>query len=383
MPSFEIPDGPTAVALKNQLVKGQNIRAGSAMFSVTNKSGQPLAGRVSVQPQGDAKAEWFELQGEKERNFAGNETQKITINIKAPPAAVVGDYKFRFRVVNVNDPDNDYTDSAVVTFSVTAVPKPEPSKVPWLWIILGIVLLLVIVGGVVAWLLLSGPSTPSQVAVPDVVGKTYTDAAKKITDAGLTAKKTDDTTPGKTPGTVVTEKPVKGTQVDSGSTVTLSVAKGTVLPDMRNKSFDAAKQQLEDAGFTVTASPQTGTPKGAQPGTVIDSTPAVGATVGAGQSVTLTIDPGVNVPNVVGSTLGSVATNLNKNFNVVVTVSADGGTTDVIASQNPASGTVEKGHNLNLTVHGPKCTFITCRKFIKVPYSAYQSQMHNFIITSP
>lgn len=355
MPSFEIPDGPTTISLKSQMVKGQSIRTGTAVFSVTNKSGQPLAGRLSAQPQGDAKADWFEVQGEKERPFAAAETQKITVNVKAPPGVKVGDYKFRFRAVNVNDPDNDYTDSAVVTFNVAEVIKPPPPKFP-VWAIVVAVLAVVLVGGGVG-LAIWRPWETKTVAVPDVVGKTYSQAQSIVSDAGLVAAKTDDTTPGKPPGTVVSESPAKGSQLDKGSTVTLAVAKGMTVPDVRNKSFDAAHQQLVDAGFTVADTPQTGAPSGAAPNTVIDSVPTKGATVSAGQTITLVIDPGVTVPSVVGSTLGSVASNLNANFKVTVSVQHDGGETDVIASQNPASGTVAKGSPLALTVHGPLCQF--------------------------
>ncbi len=82
MPSFEIPDVPAAIKLKPQVAGGQTTYAGPAMFSVTNKSGQQIAGRLSMEPQGNAKADWFEILGEKERPFAGSETQKITVNVK-------------------------------------------------------------------------------------------------------------------------------------------------------------------------------------------------------------------------------------------------------------------------------------------------------------
>ena len=382
MPSFEIPDGPTSVALKSQLVKGQNIRTGSAMFSVTNKSGQPLAGRVSVQPQGDAKAEWFVIQGEKERNFAGNETQKITVNITAPPTVAIGDYKFRFRAVNVNDPDNDYTDSAVVTFNVAAVPKPEPSKVPWLWIILGIVLLLLIVGGVVAWLLLSGPSTPetTQIPVPDVIGKVAADAEKTITDAGLVVSKTEDTTPGKAPGTVVSETPDKGTNVDTGATITLAIAKGLKVPDLRGKPFAVAQQKLEDDGFTTAPTQVNGTPTGAAPGTIISQNPAVDAEAAADAPITLTVDPGVTVPNVVGRKPEDLGNSV-KDFSVTIAVRREAGDVGVIVATTPAAGQViPKNATLTLTVRGVPCTTRFCLSVQRMPYADYRTNMNAIML---
>ena len=48
MPSFEIPDGPTTVALKTE----GGFHKGTSVFGVTNKTGEGLSGRFSVQVQG-------------------------------------------------------------------------------------------------------------------------------------------------------------------------------------------------------------------------------------------------------------------------------------------------------------------------------------------
>ena len=252
MPSFEIPDAPTTVALKDQMVKGTATRAGTATFSVTNKTAQRLTGRLSVQPQGDAKSTWFELMGEAERNFAGSETQKITVNLKMPVDAAVGDYKFRLRVVNVNDPDNDYTDSAVSTFSVARVKSTEVKPFPWWIVFVGVGVLLLIVGGGVAFVLTSGG-----IEVPDVSTQalSYEAAAQKISDAGLTPAKSPTLATTGTPGTVVSQDPTAGTKVDTGSTVTLTVVQPMVaVPDIssqRNKSFEAAYNELRSKGLTI------------------------------------------------------------------------------------------------------------------------------------
>jgi hypothetical protein len=51
MPSFEIPDGPTTVALKTEA----GFHKGNAVFGVTNKTGEGLTARFSVQVQGTAR----------------------------------------------------------------------------------------------------------------------------------------------------------------------------------------------------------------------------------------------------------------------------------------------------------------------------------------
>jgi hypothetical protein len=299
MPSFEIPDGPTSISLKNDVVKGQVTRTGSANFSVTNKSGQPLAGRLSVQPQGDAKAEWFDIMGEKERNFAPTETQKITVNIKTPPAAKMGDYKFRFRAVNVNDPDNDYTDSAVVTFNLVAPPPPVPPKFPWWAVAVGVVLFLVVIG-VVIWLVI-----PKGVAVPDVstAGLTYDAAAKQVTDAGLNPKQNPTPATSGAPGTVVSQNPAAGATVDKGSDVTLTIAEAAAaptitVPDVTSQgiSFDTAIGILSVSHLNAVRKDVA--PQGKTPGTVVGQDPPANAQVPATtKDVTLSVDPGVEVPD--------------------------------------------------------------------------------------
>ncbi len=69
MPSFEIPDIPAKAQLKQETENNQTISTGAVTFTVTNKTGQGLSGRVTIEPQGEAKAEWFSIDGESERQF--------------------------------------------------------------------------------------------------------------------------------------------------------------------------------------------------------------------------------------------------------------------------------------------------------------------------
>ena len=82
MPSFEIPDGPTSVALKTEA----GFHKANAVFGVTNKTGEGLTARFSVQIQGGGKAEWYSIQGEPERPVAAGETQTVTVVAKIPGA---------------------------------------------------------------------------------------------------------------------------------------------------------------------------------------------------------------------------------------------------------------------------------------------------------
>lgn len=374
MPSFEIPDGPTTVSLKSTTDKGQAVRTGTASFTVTNKSGGSVRAGFGIEPQGDAKEAWFEIPGEKERVFADNETQKMTVNIKAPGNTAVGDYKFRFIVANVNDPYKDFTKSAVVTFNVANVVKPPPPPVNWpliIGIIVGVVLL--VGGGVAAWLLLSpGPTPQNLAAVPDVVGQSYASADTMLKAKGFVAKQRNEIA-GQPPGKVVAQDPVKNAQLAAGGTVNLDVGKGAKVPDVRTKSPDAARQQLIDSGFNnVTV--QTGPATGADPNTVVAQAPEQGTDADPSQPVKLTIDPGVTVPDRRGWMLLSIG-DAFAGFNVTVNQRAELGTVNQIIDTDPPAGSVRKKNSpLTIFVRVAPCSGIFCLKS-RVPYRDYVTQL--------
>jgi hypothetical protein len=147
MPTFEIPDGPTSVELKRSgNAQNPGPATGSVAFSVTNKSGDGCDGRLSVVPSGGSKLEWFTIDGDRERTFGAGETQTATIKVSAPAATAAGDYPFRLRAVVVNDPDNDHAEGPVAT---AKVPPPQLVNggfhIPWwVWLIVGLVVLLLI-----------------------------------------------------------------------------------------------------------------------------------------------------------------------------------------------------------------------------------------------
>jgi serine/threonine-protein kinase len=361
MPSFEIPDSPAQLELRNQAVNGKPYRVATTTFTVTNKTAQALSGRFKVTPQGDAKADWLQLEGEKERPFGPSETQKVNVNVSLPGDVPAGEYKFRLVAMNVNDPGNDFTESAVVTFSPPKAVTPTPHAPIWPYIAAGVALLL-IVGGVVAYLL-----WPSGVKVTDVVGQPAAKATAALEAQGLVVKTTDDHTPGKTIGTVVTETPAAGSSVDPKSTVTIAVAAATGphLIDMPNvvtnpaMTFDAAHQKLVDAGFTnVAAAPVTGpAATGADPGKVIDTDPKLPAKVEANQPIKLIVDPGVPIPNnLIGTSIANVGDQLSP-FSARVNLLWDNGTTNIIAGFTPPTGPLALHAPLTVNVHSPGCPF--------------------------
>jgi len=145
MPTFEIPDGPTTIEAKRSGdPKNPKPALTSAVYSVTNKSSESVEGRLGVVPSGGSKAEWFSIDGDRERNFGSGETQTATVKVTFPPDASAGDYPFRLRVVAINDPDNDHAEGPVTTAKL-AGESTEPRKSwLWLWIVLGVLAVVVI-----------------------------------------------------------------------------------------------------------------------------------------------------------------------------------------------------------------------------------------------
>ena len=146
MPTFEIPDGPTSIeAARSGDPQNPRPAEASAVYSVTNTSSESVVGRLGVVVSGSSKAEWFTIDGDRERTFGSGETQTATIRISFPPAAPAGDYPFRLRVIAVNDPDNDHAEGPVTQVKLAAgggIVKPRSWL--WLWILLGVLAAIVI-----------------------------------------------------------------------------------------------------------------------------------------------------------------------------------------------------------------------------------------------
>lgn len=158
MPSFEIPDGPATVKL-TEGADATTPRTGSIVFTVNNKSGEVRSGTLSVQVAGQSKAEWFAIDGEHERGFDSANSETVTIKIAVPNSVAAGNYPFRLRVVAVNDPDNDHTDGPATTVEVPPPPPPLPVPKPkWPWIV-GALVLLAVIGGL-AWAYWPKPDGP-------------------------------------------------------------------------------------------------------------------------------------------------------------------------------------------------------------------------------
>jgi len=121
--------------------------------------------------------------------------------------------------------------------------------------------------------------------VPQVLGIGQAEAEADLTAAKLKPKIV--TRDGNTaPGTVLDVIPPPGTQLATGSTITLVVASGNVqVPDVRGLALDQAEQNLARAGFAVEVQP---TPAPGPVGMVLEQTP-VSTLAARGSRITINV----------------------------------------------------------------------------------------------
>ncbi|WP_423182537.1 PASTA domain-containing protein [Arthrobacter sp. NyZ413] len=193
------------------------------------------------------------------RTIAAGATEQYLVNFDTTGAAP-GSYPVKLIAYSADDAPEDYADQAhVVTLTVAQPaesPKPKPGF-PWLWVVVGGVVLLAAIGGVV-WFLLK------DVTVPDVVGKSQADAVQILKDAGFSSTTTEKESSA-AEGSVVTQNPEANKSAGRGSNVNLEIATpvkavvpavlGMRIEDART-AFQGAKIQLDfTQGSACTATP--------------------------------------------------------------------------------------------------------------------------------
>jgi serine/threonine-protein kinase len=133
-------------------------------------------------------------------------------------------------------------------------------------------------------------SGPEQVEVPDVTGLSRDSAQSLLTKAGLepavqereSEEPVDD---------VIAQSPAAGTEVDRGSTVTITVSTGiekVSVPNVVGLNRRDAAQQLREVGLVPTQREVDVTDAG-QDGVVIDQRPAAGIELEEGQDVVVMV----------------------------------------------------------------------------------------------
>lgn len=155
---------------------------------------------------------------------------------------------------------------------------------------------------------ISSGEAAEKVTVPNVVGRSESEAEKILQDAGLKVTHGDaqssDTVAS---GNVISSDPAAGTEVDEGSSVTIVISLGkeeVKVPDIRNRSAADAESALAGAGLVGSAGQDYSDTVPA--GNVISQSPEAGSSVTKGTTVSYVVSLGaktqtVEVPDVLRS----------------------------------------------------------------------------------
>ncbi|MBT2404092.1 MULTISPECIES: Stk1 family PASTA domain-containing Ser/Thr kinase [unclassified Streptomyces] len=194
-----------------------------------------------------------------------------------------------------------------------------------------------------------------KVPVLDVLNMTYENAEKTLKDKGFQVeKKTQES--DRTAGTVLDQNPKSGTEAETGSTITLTVAKEqakAAVPDLNGMTKEAASKALQGAKLKLGSVTEADNPA-VPPKTVFQQQFPAGQELKPGDSVSITISKAAaqptQVPQLAGKTVKEAKQELQK-ANLTFGAVLSGPTDDnarVLASDPPAGSPVPAGTVVNL-----------------------------------
>ncbi|MFG3162898.1 Stk1 family PASTA domain-containing Ser/Thr kinase [Streptomyces sp. NPDC048232] len=183
-----------------------------------------------------------------------------------------------------------------------------------------------------------------KVAVPNVIDKDVDTATEQLENKGFKVE-TKQTESSQDEGTVLSQDPDPGSELEKGSTVTLEVAKAeakATVPDVVGRSCDEAKAQMQNNDLEATCTDQP-TQDPNQVDKVISTTPAANQQVDKGSKVTIVVGKAVEKKKVPEIKLGTPLSQAQQTLqqagftNIQVTGPNDGNA--VVIQQNPPAGT--------------------------------------------
>jgi len=247
------------------------------------------------------------------------------------------------------------TDEELAALAYPAEPPPPESeeerrrrRLRWA---VAIAVLLLLAAAALTFALTRPESKP----LPNVVGTQLSAAAAVLRNQGFEVDVERVTSPvGK--DTVLRQDPQPRTEVDEGSTVTLTVSDGpgdALVPDVVRLSQREAERALREAGFKVTVKrePSETIPEGRAART----SPSSGVRAEKGALVTLFVSSGaeqVSVPDVTGQSEGSARSELvDAGLRADISEEESDEEAGTVIRQSPAAGTsVDKGASVSVVI---------------------------------
>jgi beta-lactam-binding protein with PASTA domain/predicted Ser/Thr protein kinase len=248
------------------------------------------------------------------------------------------------------------------------LPPTEPER-RTNWVPIVVTLVLIALLGAQLWFLAANvlnnddQQTGVNVTVPDVVGKSRTQAEQDLTEAGLEigtitrVPAADDT---QQPGTVVEQDPAANTEVERETAVDLTIVAApdqVAIPSLEGSSLEEAQATLTGLGLEP-AGPQEEPSDTIDAGLVTRTDPASGTDVDPGSQVTIFVSAGpdqVPVPEVRCQSFGSAQNELDQAglssviSSETVPINPACPLGNKVAAQDPAPGTqVDPGTTVTL-----------------------------------
>ncbi|MGE3234578.1 MAG: Stk1 family PASTA domain-containing Ser/Thr kinase [Thermoleophilia bacterium] len=201
---------------------------------------------------------------------------------------------------------------------------------------------------------------PGDVAVPDVVDQSQSDATAALRQEEFTVNVEQEASDSTEEGRVIRQDPAGGTQAQKGSEVTIVVSTGPAqvsVPSLRGLDQASAEQRIRSAGLEVGS--VTFQPSQATEGTVISQDPGATAKVDPGTRVNIVIAQAastIQVPDVVGNLASDAKFKLEQaGFTVISDTAESDQPVGTVIEQNPSAGTqVARDTTITITVsNGP------------------------------
>jgi serine/threonine-protein kinase len=209
---------------------------------------------------------------------------------------------------------------------------------------------------------------PPPIVVPDLIGKTEADAAQMVSKKNLLLTSTT-TRPSATvaKGTVLEQKPAKGTKVPKGTKIQIVLSSGPEaqsVPLLKGLSLRQAHEKAESQGFQLIVDG----PGGDNGDMVVaDQSPGGGDLLSRGGTIHVTVEPEaspeqsedmVTVPSLVNmqeQEARAAAEDRGLRISTVPSAEAVDQPPGTVLSQVPAEGTqVKRGTVINIVVAGPQ-----------------------------
>lgn len=137
-PLFIITSASDTVQLDSQ-------NQAETIFTVRNLVNRPVRGRASLSALNPVASNWITILGATERDLPIAGIEQYIVKVSVPENAPVGNYTFQFNMLDVDNPDESFTQGPPVQFTVTSSKVEKLRFRLWVLLILfGLIILVIL-----------------------------------------------------------------------------------------------------------------------------------------------------------------------------------------------------------------------------------------------